>query len=113
MITTTELLEFLCKAQKLSPSCLDLRQTDKGYIITLYLDWYGDDHWHKQGVLITNEGESSGDTVIKGVQFYEFDTMNNILDGMLVEQTEKEIKARKRQKLINSLTQEQRELLNL
>jgi hypothetical protein len=113
MITTTELLEFLCKARKLSPSCLDLRQTDKGYKITLYLDWYGDNDWHKQGVFITNEGESDWDNVIEGVQFFEFDTMNRTLDEMLVEQAEKEIKARKRKQLIESLTPEQRELLGV
>lgn len=109
MITATELLNFLCKAQKLSPSCISLRQTDEGYKITLYCDWHDDGNNYKQSVFITNEGESSwnngGD--------YDFYTMDNILDEMLVKQQEKEIKAQKRKELIESLTPEQRELLGV
>jgi hypothetical protein len=60
-------------------------------------------------VFIDNEGESSwnngGD--------YDFYTMDNILDEMLVKQQEKEIKAQKRKELIETLTPEQRELLGV
>ena len=107
MITAIELLDFLCKAQKLSPSGVSLRQTDEGYKITLYLDWCGND-FYTQTVFINNEGESTwerGD--------YDFDTMNNMLDEMLVKEQEKEIKAQKRKELIESLTPEQRELLGV
>ena len=113
MITTTKLLDFLCKAQKLSIHDVTFRQTDEGYAITLRHDWYDDGKWHNQGVFITNDGKSSWDTVIKGTQFYDFYTMDYILDEMLVKQQEKEIKARKRKELIESLTPEQRELLGV
>ena len=113
MITATDLLSLLTKAQKLSIIDITFQQTEEGYAITMRHDWYGDADWHNQGVFITNEGESAEDNVIKGVQFFEFDTMNRILDEMLVEQTQKEIKAQKRKELIETLTPEQRELLGV
>jgi hypothetical protein len=109
MITATELLDFLTKAQKLSPSGATFRQTDEGYKITLYLDWHDDNNFHNQSIFVDNKGRSDwnngGD--------YDFYTMDNILDEKLVEQTQKEIKARKRKELIESLTPEQRELLGV
>ena len=109
MITATELLDFLCKAQKLSILDVTFRQTDEGYKITLYCDWHDDGNNYKQSIFIDNEGESSwnngGD--------YDFYTMDNILDEMLVKQQEREIKAQKRKELIESLTPEQRELLGV
>lgn len=109
MITTTELLNFLTKAQKLSPSGATFRQTDEGYKITLYLDWHDDGNNYKQSIFIDNKGESSwnngGD--------YDFYTMDDILDGMITKQQEKEIKEQKRKELIESLTPDQRELLGV
>lgn len=108
MITTTELLNFLTKAQKVSPYGATFRQVDNGYFITLHCDWDDDGSNYKQCVFISNEGESSWDS-----GDYPFEIMNNILDEMLVKQQEKEIKAQKRQELIESLTPEQRELLGV
>lgn len=109
MVTTTELLDFLCKAQQLSACGATFRQTDEGYEITLYLDWHDNGNNYKQSIFIDNEGRSDwnsgGD--------YDFYTMDNILDEMLVKQQEKEIKAQKRKELIESLTPEQRELLGV
>ena len=108
MITATELLEFLCKAQKLCITDVTFRQTDEGYKITLRDDWNGDGRWSDKAVFITNEGESPW----TGGE-YEFYTMSGILDEMLEEQAQREIKARKRQELIERLTDEEKELLNL
>jgi hypothetical protein len=108
MITTTELLDFLCKAQKLSIIDVTYTQTDEGYTITLRDDWYDDNQWSNKTVFITNEGESTWD---KGS--YEFWTMDSILDEKLEERKQKEIKAQKRQELIARLTDEEKELLNL
>ena len=108
MITATELLDFLCKAQKLSIIDVTYTQTDEGYVITLRDDWHDDSNWYNQTVFISNEGESSWD---KGD--YEFHTMNSILDEKLEERKQKEIKAQKRKELIESLTPEQRELLGV
>ena len=108
MITATELLNFLCKAQKLSPSCISLRQTDEGYKISLYLDWCDDNDFYHQSIFVDNEGQSdwnSGD--------YDFYTMDRILDDELEEQKEKEMKAQKRKELLARLTDEEKELLNL
>ena len=108
MITTTELLDFLCKAQKLSILDVTFTQTDEGYKITLRDDWYGDGKWSNKTVFIDNEGNSTWE---KGD--YDFCTMDSILDEMLVKQQEKEIKARKRQELIARLTDEEKDLLGV
>ena len=108
MITATELLNFLCKTHKLSIFDISFRKTDEGYEITLRDDWHDDNHWYNLTIFITNEGESTWE---KGD--YDFDTMNKILDEMLEEQKEKEIKVQKRKELIARLTDEERDLLGL
>jgi len=108
MIAATELLDFLCKAQKLSILDITFCQNDEGYYITLRNDWHDDNNWYNKSVFITNEGESTWD---KGD--YQFHTMNSVLDEKIEEQKRKEIKAQKRKELIESLTPEQRELLGL
>ena len=108
MITTTELLDFLCKAQKLSPSGATFRQTDEGYKITLYCDWYDDGMYHKQSVFIDNKGNSTWDT-----GDYDFGTMSGILDEMVEREKQKKIKEQKRQELIARLTDEEKELLGV
>jgi len=108
MITATELLDFLTKAQRVSPCGATFLQNDEGYYITLYCDWHDDGNNYKQSVFIDNEGESTWE---KGD--YEFYTMNNSLDEMIERELQKEIKAQKRKELIESLTPEQRELLGV
>ena len=106
-ISTTDLLEFLSKAQKLGIN-YTIVQNDDGYSINLFYDWYDTLVWCNNTVFITNEGESTWE---KGD--YKFDTMNKILDEKLEEQRQNEEKERKRQELIDSLTPEQRELLGV
>ena len=109
MIETTELLNFLCKAQKLSILDITFQQVDEGYKIILRDDWRDDNHWSNKTIFIDNEGRSEwnsgGD--------YEFWTMDSILDEKLEEQKQKEIKAQKRKELIARLTDEEKELLGL
>ena len=109
MITATELLDFLTKAQKVAPCGATFRQTDEGYKITLYLDWHDDGNNYKQSIFSDNEGRSDwgngGD--------YEFYTMNNSLDEMIERELQKEIKARKREELIARLTDEEKDLLGV
>jgi hypothetical protein len=109
MITTTELLDFLCKAQKLSIRDVTFRQTDEGYKITLRNDWHDDGKWSNNTVFIDNEGRSDW----KSGGDYDFCTMDSILDEMLVKQQEKEIKAQKRKELIARLTDEEKDLLGV
>jgi hypothetical protein len=108
MITATELLDFLTKAQRVSGVGATFLQNDEGYYITLYCDWHDDAIYSKQNVFINNENESTWE---KGD--YDFDTMNNILDEMIEREKQKEIKAQKRKELIARLTDEEKELLNL
>ena len=108
MVETTELLNFLCKAQKLSILDVTFIQTDEGYKIILRDDWRDDNHWSNKTVFIDNEGNSTWE---KGD--YDFYTMNNILDEMVERELQKEIKEQKRQELIARLTDEEKELLNL
>lgn len=108
MITATELLDFLTKAQRVSTGGASFRQNDEGYTIVLHCDWHDDGHYSRQTVFINNENESTWE---KGD--YDFDTMNNILDEMVEREKQKEIKEQKRKELIESLTPEQRELLGV
>ena len=108
MITATELLDFLIKAQTVSGAGATFRQNDDGYYITLYCDWHDNNNYSKQTVFITNEGESTWE---KGD--YDFETMNNILDEMVEKQKQEEIKEQKRQELIARLTDEEKELLGV
>jgi hypothetical protein len=106
-IQTTDLLDFLSKADKVS-SCVNIFKKEEGYKITLYCDWNDDNNFYHQSIFISNDGESdwkSGD--------YDFCTMDNILDQKLREEEQRLIKAQKRKELIDSLTPEQRELLDL
>ena len=109
MIETTELLEFLCKAQKVSPSGVTIRQMDEGFKITLYCDWHDDNRFYQQSIFIDNKGEShwnsGGD--------YDFCTMEDILDDLLRREAEREIKAQKRKQLIARMSDEEKELLGL
>ena len=108
MITATELLDFLTKAQRVSTVGATFRKNDEGYTIALCCDWHDDGHYSRQTVFIDNEGNSSWD---KGN--YEFYTMNNILDEMVERELQKEIKEQKRQELIARLTDEEKELLGV
>ena len=107
ILTATDVLELLRKANKLNMSPI-IAKHDEGYFINLYYDWYNDYQPHSNTVFVTNENESTG---AKGT--YNFETMNNILKEKLEEQEQQQIKAQKRKELIESLTKEQRELLGL
>jgi hypothetical protein len=108
MITATELLDFLCKAQKLHILDITFRKTDGGYNITLRDDWHNDGKWSNQTVFIDNKGNSTWDA-----GDYDFGTMDGILDEMIEREKQKEIKEQKRQELIARLTDEEKELLGL
>lgn len=108
MITATELLEFLIKAQTVSAVGATFRKLERGYSITLYCDWHDNNDYYEQTIFIDNEGHSTwndGD--------YHFETMNSILDEMIEREKQKEIKAQKRQELIARLTDEEKELLGV
>ena len=107
ILTATDVLELLRKANKLNMSPI-IAKHDDGYVINLYYDWYSDYQPHSNTVFVTNENESTGE---RGT--YDFETMNDILNEKLEEQEQQQIKAQKRKVLIESLTPEQRKLLGL
>jgi len=104
-IRVTELLKLLSKAEKLDLSVNVREDKDKDYVIKIAEKW-GDDFNEK--VIITQGGESNWN---KGN--YSFDTMMDILDEMLEEKLQKEIKEQKRKELIARLTDEEKELLGV
>jgi len=108
MITATELLNFLTKAQRVSTGGASFRQNDEGYTIVLHCDWHDDGHYSRQTVFIDNKGNSTWE---KGD--YDFGTMDGILDEMVEREHQKEIKEQKRQELIARLTDEEKELLGV
>jgi hypothetical protein len=104
-IKATELLKLFSKAEKLDLSVKVREDNDGDYVIKIAEKW-GDDF--TSTVIIAQNGLSNWS---KGD--YNFDAMMDVLDEMLEEKLQKEIKARKRQELIESLTPEQRELLGV
>jgi len=109
MITATELLEFLTKAQRVcAANGVSFQQVYGGYKIVLYADWRDNNNYHRQSVFIDNKGNSTWDC-----GDYDFGTMDGLLDEMIERGKEKEIKEQKRKELIESLTPEQRELLGV
>ena len=110
-ITTTQLLDFLVKAHKVSPDVKVVRGFNKGengYKITVLADWYSDDHFAEQSTFITDKGK------YKYKYGYEdFYTMDSDLNHLVKEEEEREIKRQKRQELLSRLTDEEKELLGV
>ena len=107
ILTATDVLELLRKANKLNMSPI-IAKHDDGYFINLYYDWYDDCEPHSNTVFVTNDNES---TDAKGT--YNFETMDNILNTELEKQEQQQIKAQKRKELIARLTSEEKELLGI
>jgi hypothetical protein len=105
-IKATELLKFLSKANTLGLSVEVCEDKDGDYVVSIF-------HLFKQEsfyetVIITQEGEGNYN---KGN--YSFDTMMKVLDEMLEEKRQEEIKEQKRKELLARLTDEEKELLGL
>ena len=115
-ITTTQLLEFLEKAQKVSSHVTvnkvsrysDGEYVDYFYEIAVNCDWDENNHFYTQNTSITTEGKSNPFDAD-----YEFFTMSSMLDYLVEKEEEKEMKRRKRQELLSRLTDEEKELLGV
>ncbi len=105
-IQATELLQLFTKANKLQLSVEFREDKDGDYVIKIFKLF--ENQFEPYEVIITQEGESNWN---KGN--YHFDTMMNILDEMIEEKRQEELKAQKRKELIARLTDEERELLGL
>jgi hypothetical protein len=105
MITATQILNFLTKAEKLGIST-DFVQNDEGYKINLYYDWQGNKDYYYKMVFIKNDNTSDWDA-----GDYTYDDMVDYFDKEIEKQLARESKAKKRKEFLESLTPEQRELL--
>ena len=106
-ITTTQLLDFLVKAGKVSSYTFVTKETGV-YSISVYADWDDNNHHYKKITSITEDGcvtwENSN---------YSFFTMDSVLDELVEKEEEREMKRQKRQELLSRLTDEEKELLGV
>ena len=100
-VTTVDLLEFIAKAQKVSPD-VNVKKVDGGYGISLYCDWDDNDDFYTQSAFISDKGKSA--------EFYEFSA---IIDTLVKIEEEREIKQQRRQEVLSRLSDEEKELLGV
>jgi hypothetical protein len=105
-IKTTELLKLLSKANTLGLSVGVCEDKDRDYVIRIF-EMFRPENFDDK-VFITQKGESNWN---KGC--YSFDCMMDILDGMLEEKRQEEIKEQKRQELLARLTDFEKDLLGV
>ena len=106
-ITSTQLLDFLVKAHKVS-SHLNVFKVNGGYKISVLADWCSDDHFDNQSTFITNDG-----TYEYNSDYSCFFSMDGQLYDLVKEQEEREERRRKRRELLSRLTDEEIELLGV
>jgi hypothetical protein len=105
-IKVTELLKLLTKVEKLGLSVNVREDKDGDYVIRIF-EMFRPENFDDK-VVITQKGESNWN---KGC--YSFDAMMDILDEELETKRRDELKAQKRQELIDRLTDEEKELLGV
>ena len=105
-ITTTQLLDFLAKAHKISPH-VKVQERDRGYKITIYCDRYNDGRFRFHTIFITKAGTS----VLNNDSDIDFFEMDSALDVLVKKREERELKEQKRLVLLSRLTEEEKELL--
>jgi hypothetical protein len=107
-IKTTELLKLLTKVEKLGLSVNVREDKDGDYVIKIFKMFESNSKFEPYKVVITQKGESDWN---KGN--YCFDAMMDVLDEMLEEKRQEEIKEQKRQELLARFTDEEKELLGV
>ena len=106
IIKATELLKLFSKANQLDLSVEVCEDKDGDYVVRIY-EMFCQEGFNEK-VFITQSGVSNWN---KGC--YSFDCMMDVLDEMLEEKRQKEIKEQKRQELIARLTDEEKKLLGV
>ena len=106
-ITTTQLLDFLTKAHKVS-SHVNVVKVNGGYKISVLADWYNDDHFDETRTFIKNDGTYEYDHA-----YTCFFSMDSDLNHLVEIEKEREMKRQKREKLLSRLTDEEKELLGV
>jgi len=105
-IRETELLKLFSKANQLDLSVEVREDKDGDYVIRIY-EMFRPENFDEK-VVITQKGESDWN---KGN--YCFDAMMDVLDEMLEEKRQEEIKEQKRQELLARLTDFEKDLLGV
>lgn len=105
-IKATELLKLFTKAEKLGLSVVVREHPDGDYVIRIYEMFRSEGFDEK--MFITQKGESNWNKAS-----YTIDGMMDVLDNMLEDKRQEEIKEQKRQELIARLTDEEKELLGV
>ena len=100
-VTAVHLLEFIAKAQKVSPD-VNVRKVDDGYNISIYCDWDDNDDFYTRYTFISDKGKSA-----------EFYTMSCLIDYEIEKEEERENKHQKRQEVLSRLSDEEKELLGV
>ena len=100
-VTIAHLLQFIAKAQKVSPN-VNVEKVDGGYGITVYCDWDNCDNYYTQSAFISDKGESA--------EFYEF---SDEIDYQVRLEEERESKHQRRQEVLSRLSDEEKELLGV
>ena len=105
-IKATELLKLFAKVEKLGLNVVVREDKDGDYVVRIF-EMFRPENFDEK-VVITQKGESDWN---KGN--YCFDAMMDVLDEMLEEKRQKEIKEQKRQELLARLTSEEKDLLGV
>ena len=105
-IKATELLKLFSKAKQLDLSVEVREDKDGDYVIRIF-EMFRPENFDET-VFINQQGETNWDK-----RCYSFDYMMDVLDGMLEEKRQEEIKEQKRQELLARLTDEEKELLGV
>ncbi len=105
-IRATELLKLFTKAKQLGFSVEVREDKDGDYVVRIY-EMFRQEGFDEK-VVITQKGESNWN---KGC--YSFDCMMDVLDNMLENKRQEEIKEQKRQELLARLTDEEKDLLGV
>ena len=107
-VTTVDLLEFIAKAQKISPS-VDVKKVDDGYNISIYYAWDNDDNFYTQSAFISDKGESE----VLNLNSIEFYTMSCLIDYEIEKEEERKNNRQRRQEVLSRLSDEEKELLGV
>ncbi len=105
-IKATEFLKLFTKAEKLDLSVEVCEDKDGDYVVRIYEMFRSEGFDEK--MFITQKGESDWNKAS-----YTIDGMMDVLDEMLEEKRQEEIKEQKRQELLARLTDEEKELLGV
>ena len=105
-IKATELLKLFSKAKQLGLSVEVREDKDGDYVIRIY-EMFRPENFDET-VFINQQGETNWDK-----RCYSFDYMMDVLDGMLEEKRQEEIKEQKRQELLARLTDFEKDLLGV